>query len=97
MEIVEASLAPLAGVLLLVQQTVFHFLPAARVVLVGLQDEGTHLLPDGVETVNFCHTAVIVRTEFLPERTTALHLMCPGYVVEPEQQVFGAGLEVIIA
>ena len=59
-------------------------------------NEGLHGIPDGEEAAGLVHALVVLMAEFVPEDASALHLVVPGHVVEPGDEVLGARADVVV-
>ena len=91
-EILQADISPFAGILQLVIHPGLHFVPALHIIL----EIGFHVIPDQAETLHVADTTVVFLLHLLPECETAAHLIIPRHMMEPEQILLGASLQVII-
>ena len=77
-EVVEADIAPFAGILQLVFQTFVDLAPALFVDMVAHQ-----VVPQVVVLLDGDDTAVVVVLQRLPQGGAVFHAVGPGYAVEP--------------
>ena len=90
LEVEQASIAPPLAVAGLDAELALHLLETLSI------DVGLYGIPDSEETTGFVNTVIILVTELVSEGAAALHLMIPGYMMEPSQQVLGTGVDVVV-
>ena len=90
LEIEQAGIAPPFAVADLDTQFALYLIEALFI------DPRLHGIPDFQETAGLMNTLVVLMTEFVPERATALHLVVPRHVVEPGQQILRTGVDVVV-
>ena len=59
-------------------------------------DVGFGLLPGGDEVYHFVYTTLVAEVHLVDEGASALHLVGPGNVVEPKDELFGTGSQIIV-
>ena len=90
LEIQQTGVAPPLCVTSLDAQFTLHFIEALTVHI------GLHGIPYGQEMACLVDSVVVLVAQLVPEGATALHLVVPRHVVEPGQQVFRTGVDVVI-
>src|SRR6478735_5125865 len=88
LEVEQAGVAPFAGVEFLAGEALLHVRETLGV------DVVLERLPGALQRADLAHALLVAEAELVPERAAGLHLMIPRHMVEPEQQVLRAGIEV---
>lgn len=90
LEIEHQGIAPPDGILGLTYQL---FVDLAVTVRVNIF---LYTLPRVNKAAGLVDTVLVSVAEFVPKRTTALHLMVPWQMVEPKDQILGTGFHIVI-
>ena len=90
LKIEQTSVAPPFRVTCLDAEFALHFVEALGI------DVGLHGVPDSEEMACLADTVIVLVAEFVPESAAALHLEVPRHVVEPCQQVFRTGVDIVV-